>query len=78
MKLRMDKILVTVVKAIIRSTFDSLKTALDYSVQPSYKPPFAKPLSGPLDALGLRSRIACGNKLPKDRNITSRTMESIH
>ena len=66
------------VEVIIRWTFDLLNTALEYSVQSSYKPPFPKPLSGPLDALGLKSRIAYGVKLRKDRNITPRTMEFIH
>lgn len=40
----------------------------------NYKPPFLKPPSGPLDSRGLKERIAYGNKLVRDRNITPRTM----
>ena len=43
-----------------------------------YKAPFPKPQSGPLDAQGLKQRIAYGNMLRKDRNITSRTMRFIN
>ena len=66
-----------VIEAIIRWTFDLSNTALEYSVQPSYKPPFPKPSSGALDALGLKSRIAYEDKLGKERNITPRTMRFI-
>ena len=43
-----------------------------------YKPPFPRPPSGPLNALGLKSKIAYWNKLRKDRNITPRTMRFIN
>ena len=44
----------------------------------SYKPPFQQPESSPLNALGLKARIAYGNSLRKNRDITPRTMRFIH
>ena len=43
----------------------------------SYKPPFSRPPSGPLNAPGLKARIAYGNNLRKNRDVTSRTMKFI-
>ena len=43
-----------------------------------YHPPFPKPPSDRLDALGLKARIAYGDKLRQNRNITPRTMRFIN
>ena len=48
------------------------------SYRPSpYKPLFARPPSGRLDTRGLKTRVAYGNRLRQDRNITPRTMKFI-